>query len=704
MKKRSVILASLFIILLVLPIFVCASNEKISNLAIENAFNDGKENVSVLISAAPQTNGKFKSNSVIKDKNFISKDINYTEYLDLMADKDVQIEYNFKIKTLLQQSTPLINAPTSWTLQTSGINLTGNSQSVCILDTGINYSHSDFGSCSSVGSGGSCRIIGGYDFGNNDNDPLDYDGHGTHVAGIAAANGGINGVAPTANIVAVKVFSDAGFGSEQDIINGINWCVNNASEFNITTISMSLGLVDEFDNSILYDNYCDDEGFNLLRNAINSAVAQNISVVIASGNDGYANAIGVPACMQNAIPVSSTNKADTNISGFANTWNNSLLRILAAPGENINSTRWDPTGDNAYCSESGNYMVCSGTSMATPHVAGAITIINQYLFSIDRRKTPLEIEDLLNSTGKQIFDPSADRYFSRIDIYSALMEIDATNPGVTLSSPVNNLVDYNSNQTFSCNTSDWQLNNITLYLWNSTGLNYTETKNVSGITNVTNFSLIDLTSGNYVWNCKSSDVKGNTAFATNNFSIVIGGVSISLNYPLNNTYTRQKETTFNCSAITGQDRTIKNMTFFIYENETLANYSNVTLSGNQNSSFFNVTFFNETKYTWGCESYSNESDYMAENFTIYYDISYPAINTISEAVTTNQVTITFNTNEYTNYSILLNSIYSNSSTFSENQNLVRTGLTPYTTYQYSLTYCDRAGNCNVSLRSFTTSP
>jgi hypothetical protein len=145
---------------------------------------------------------------------------------------------------------------------------------------------------------------------------------------------------------------------------------------------------------------------------------------------------------------------------------------------------------------------------------------------------------------------------------------------------------------------------------------------------------------------------------------------------------------------------LKNMTFYIYEDETLANSTLVNLTGNTNSSLFNYTFVNETNYTWGCEVYSNESDYDVKNYSIIYDISYPNLTTISEAVSTTSVTITWNTNEETNYSLTLQNL--NNTNFSNNYTLDISGLSASTNYEYNLTYCDRAGNCNSTTRSFRT--
>ena len=136
-----------------------------------------------------------------------------------------------KFVALLQNSTGVINSSLVNDLSLNNEALTGKGQSVCVLDTGINYSHLDLAN----------NYLLGYDFVNNDNDPYDDNGHGTHVAGIVAANGSIKGVAPEAGLVIGKVLDANGDGTDPNINAGIEWCVDNAEDYNISVISMSLG-------------------------------------------------------------------------------------------------------------------------------------------------------------------------------------------------------------------------------------------------------------------------------------------------------------------------------------------------------------------------------------------------------------------------------------------------------------------------------
>jgi len=707
MRKNFIII--LFLLTLILTGFVNSEISKVSGelSSIENnqsirvvvQFKDVTQPVTRMLTARymsiPEEKINYKTNKTI----FASLSKEEIEELSKMDNVEYLSEEK-QYHTLLQESIPLINAVSSWNLQSLGENITGLGQTICIIDTGVNYSHPDLGGCFGNNDNTSiCKVIGGWDYcaddvdcTTEDSNPMDLDGHGTHVSGIAAAMGGINGTAIFSKIVMIKAGNGSGTFWDSGIKKAIDWCVNNASKFNISVISMSLG-------GGLYEDYCDEysDGDNLpahsgysvdLVSSINAAISKNISVIAASGNDQSATRISSPACIQNVTPVGNIQKNDVFYTGFSRNW---MVKILV-PGVNINST----IISGGY---SGNSW--TGTSMSTPHVAGAIAIINQYLKSIGQTRTPQEIEQILWSTGKNVVDSqNLSQNFSRIDIYSALMYLDGVAPSVTIISPENNSINATVNQTFVCNTSDWQIKNTTLYLWNYYGLNYTETKNVSGTMNSSEFNVDNLEYGKYEWNCLSFDVNGNSNFAPNNFSLNLGGVFLLLESPINETYVNTNETVFSCSVLTSPDRVIENMTFYIFENETLLNYSSILLSGIKNSTEFDFTFVNETEYVWGCEAYSNRLDYDSVNYTVYYDATTPLINALKESVSTNTVTISWDTDEETNYSISIQN--KTNSSFSYNHTLTISDICPSTDYTYNLTFCDKANNCNISSEGFKT--
>ena len=340
-----------------------------------------------------------------------------SSYQKLKNNPNVLRIYKQKNITLfLSDSAGIINATRTWSLIYSGNNVTGKYESVCVIDTGIDYTHPALGSCSASSfTGGTCsKVIGGYDFFNNDNDPIDDNGHGTHVAGIVAStNETYRGIAPDANIIAIKVLNASGDGSDANLISGIDWCVNNASKFNISVISMSLGSI------ALFTSHCDNDN-TLLTSSIANAIARNISVVAATGNADSTTGIASPACVTNVTAVGGTTKSD------AIDFNRNNLIDLLAPGVSITSTKLD-----------GGFETLSGTSMATPHVSGAFALLRQYKrLEQNRVLTPLQIQDALNDTGKQIDDTTGSGFFfSRINVFSALLSLDTTKPGITLVNP-----------------------------------------------------------------------------------------------------------------------------------------------------------------------------------------------------------------------------------------------------------------------------
>ena len=709
MKKRVILTFALCFILIVSIGIIGAKDGKevkIEKAVVDKINEEGKAKVIVVMKDSAKLNkrtsimresaiaeiGKEKVKHEFKSLNAFSANLDERDIEKLANDEDVEmIYYDRPVRIFLQDSVPLINASKSWTLQTNGINLTGKGQTVCIIDTGVDYTHPDLGNCTPVrhllngtienytlqsnhpyannfdytwtitkpgynkiavhfvnisleypGQGGydsydriiiynsqmkeiaryhgingiindlwtpysdgntiyvrlvtdesvtdygfyidqvinettnttynweNCsKIIGGWDFVNNDGDPKDDNEHGTHVAGIVAANGSIKGVAPDAKIVAAKSMNSSGSGYSSDIIAGIEWCINRSSDFNISVISMSLG-------GGLNNTYCDSSD-PLTAAAINSAVAKNISVVVAAGNEFKINQVSYPACIRNATRVGSTTKSDS-ISSFSNRWS---LDILFAPGSDITSTKIN-----------GGYISMDGTSMATPHVAGAIAIVNQYLESVGRSKTPQQIESVLNATGRVIYDSGSGRNYSRIDVYNAIISLDVDKPSISLISPNNGGDIENLSITFRCNATDLSLKNATFYLWNSSSIYNVSYKEVSGAYDLFEINITNITNENYLWNCEYYDLNGNSAFATSNYSLSIGTKApvISVVSPSNNSWHNAGR--FNISidrngaCIYSLDNGKNNASMDSYDNRTF-NAINESLDEGR----YNITFY-----------------------------------------------------------------------------------------------------------------
>ena len=263
---------------------------------------------------------------------------------------------------------------------------TGSGRKVVILDTGYNYIHPELSS----------SYFEGKDFVNNDNDPIDDNGHGSHVAGIITADGidpNAKGVAPDAGVIAGKVLDNTGSGFFSDVVAGIYWAVNGpdgiygtSDDFGADAISLSLGTGAPF----LYRGFCDGV-LPDLTNAIKYAISKNTTVVVAAGNNGK-QGVSLPGCISYSTTVGAVSSGD-QVASFSGRGN---ALDITAPGVNI------------FSSILGNlYATWSGTSMATPMVAGVVALIK----NAHPAYTQSQIENKLFSTAKDLGSRGKDRNY-----------------------------------------------------------------------------------------------------------------------------------------------------------------------------------------------------------------------------------------------------------------------------------------------------
>jgi subtilisin family serine protease len=249
-----------------------------------------------------------------------------------------------------------IDAPEAWdTARGTGATI------VAVIDTGVQYTHPDLAANmwrntgETPGDGidndgnGFVDDVYGYDFANNDGNPMDDNGHGTHVAGTIGAVGnngvGVTGVAWTTRIMALKFLGANGSGSTSGAVGAIYYAVDNGA----TVLNNSWG----------------GGGYSQsLFNAISYANARGVIFVAAAGNNGRNNdtTANYPSnyALPNVVSVASTTSTN-GLSSFSNFGANTVT--LGAPGSSIYSTYLN-----------GGYATLSGTSMATPHVAGALAV------------------------------------------------------------------------------------------------------------------------------------------------------------------------------------------------------------------------------------------------------------------------------------------------------------------------------------------
>lgn len=224
----------------------------------------------------------------------------------------------------------------------------GSGVTVYVIDTGIRITHKDFGG----------RASYGWDFVDNDATAQDGNGHGTHVAGTIA--GTTYGVAKKAKVVAVRVLDNAGAGTTSQVIAGIDWVTRHAHKPAVANLSLGG-----------YHNAQLDA-------AVRNSIASGVTYTVAAGNDGLQAGLYSPADVKEAITVGATDKTDAR-AAFSNY---GPAVDLFAPGVSITSA--------SYASDTGK-ATFSGTSMASPHAAGAAAV---YL-AVHPRATPAQVSAAL---------------------------------------------------------------------------------------------------------------------------------------------------------------------------------------------------------------------------------------------------------------------------------------------------------------------
>ena len=306
----------------------------------------------------------------------------------------------------LTQSLPLIGQPAA---QAAGF--TGAGTAVAVLDSGVDYTRSAFGSCSAPGP--TCKVIVAQDFAPDDglvDDPA-AGFHGTNVSGIVV------GVAPGTKVLGLDVFNGLS-SSTATQVNAINFVISNQATFNIRAINMSLGAAESFNTTP-----CNDP-MDARVAAFANARAAGIIPVVASGNNRFANGsnhVGIsrPACTPGAFPVGAVYDSNTGghtwggpnnddectdatsvadqITCFSQVWTNPMM---LAPGAIITAAG----------------VTQGGTSQATPHVAGGVAV----LFDASPGASITQVETALRNNGPNIFDSLVGQSFHRLFLPSAI--------------------------------------------------------------------------------------------------------------------------------------------------------------------------------------------------------------------------------------------------------------------------------------------
>ncbi|MCP3682811.1 MAG: S8 family serine peptidase [bacterium] len=560
-----------------------------------------------VLSHAP--NFKLKRNYNII--NGFSGTVDESALDELRNDPRIQGVYLDEVKEIsLTESRPLIKANEVWPLMYNSSNMTGDGQTVCVLDTGIDLNHSDFGGAYGI------KVIAGYntttgtDCGTDTGACMDDNSHGTHVAGIIAADSAIKGVAPDAKLASIKVCNSSGHCAGSEIIEGIDWCVYNASKFNISVISISIG-------GGAYSEYCDaDQGS--YATAIDAAVANNISVVIASGNQNLTTQINSPACIQNAISVGSTDDGSggttaDDVSYFTNYY--PYLDIMA-PGDWITSSYLG-----------GGTTGKSGTSMATPHVSAAVALMQEYKKKqFNSTYTIAEIKSILKTTGVNVTadNTTVKTNFSRIDLFNLLDYLDGIGPNITFieKTPGNNT--NTSGSSFIVNITADEIISAAVLEWTNGS--------------VTNYSMSQHPSGNY-WYINHSFPYQSTfsyrVFANDTFNNTAVSETRLITYDTTIVTINYTSPTELSNVTLNRDWLFVNVSFVTSNNDTaIINLNGVNYTPNMGTGHFYYNFTSvgneiNSYFAWMNNSMGGED--ITETINITIDTVPPAVSLVLPA-------------------------------------------------------------------------
>jgi serine protease AprX len=315
--------------------------------------------------------------------------------------RDETVEYiwpDLPVHTCLDVSVPQIQVPSVWNegYQGQGIK-------IGIVDTGIDPTHADFeGRIAEMTS-----FVGG--------DGTDDNGHGSHVAGIAAGTGAASGgkyrgVAPAASLFSAKVLDANGGGSMSGVMAGIEWAV----EQGVHVINLSLGSSGACDGTDALSTLCDQ------------AVQQfGIVLCAAAGNAGpHPSTVGSPGCARWVITVGAVDDNDkvTNFSSRGPTLDGRVKPDIAFPGAGIVAAQANGTSLGRIVVP--GYVELSGTSMATPHATGTVALLQQALPDL----TPNQVKWALLSTALGLGDNPNNQGSGRADAFAALQKATGETP------------------------------------------------------------------------------------------------------------------------------------------------------------------------------------------------------------------------------------------------------------------------------------
>ena len=384
-------------------------------------------------------------------------------------------------------------------------NQTGAGVDAYIIDCGILLTHNDFGG----------RAVTGVDEITIGGTATDGNGHGTHVAGTVGGN--TYGVAKGVKLIAVRVLDNAGSGSNAGVIAGVDWVTGDHTT-NPAVANMSLG----------------GGVSTALDDAVRRSITDGVTYCIAAGNSTADASNSSPARVAEAVTVGATNINDA----FASFSNFGSVVDISAPGVSITSA-WIPTNTSTN--------TISGTSMATPHVAGAAALYLQ----ANPTATPAQVQSAIKSNGTSNAISGVPAGTVNLLLYSLIVTGPPPSaPGTpTLSSPVNGATGVSTNPTLSWNASAGATSygvqvssdpNFITLVYNQTGITSTNT-NVSNLTNNTV----------YYWRVNATNTGGTSAWtAIFSFTTAVGSAPLApiLSSPVSGSMNVSKSPTLTWNA------------------------------------------------------------------------------------------------------------------------------------------------------------
>lgn len=319
----------------------------------------------------------------------------------LAADPAVEhIWPDLPVHTCLDVSVPFIRAPQVWEA-----GFTGRDVPIAIVDTGIDPGHPDFAG----------RVVAMEDF--TGEGPRDNNGHGTHVAGIAAGAGNrYKGIAPEARIYSAKVLHGDGSGYMSEVMAGLEWAVQQ----NVRVINLSLGGVGPCDGTDALSTTCD------------AAVDHGVMVCVAAGNYGPgASTVGPPGCARKVLTIGACSNQDTiaNFSARGPTSDGRVKPDILLPGVGIVSCRAQDTTMGVPVDAL--YTRASGTSMATPHGTGIVALLLEAFPDL----TPSQLKERLMNTAKNLGLDANAQGKGRADAYQAYLNTPFGPPNIPTPTP-----------------------------------------------------------------------------------------------------------------------------------------------------------------------------------------------------------------------------------------------------------------------------